>query len=125
MKVKYLIAPIKESIHYVIYYIRCNLFAFMCGVQALLPIIALWVGFNINKGSLLDCVVVILIIQLIISYIKKLMEIFGKGNDVPIPKERFTDVDNDGEVNIRKDRLQEMILYVCDVEDYLTRKGKL
>ena len=46
----------------------------------------------------------------------------GKGKEIPIPLKRFTEEDSDGEVSIEQDRLQEMILYVNDIENYLQRK---
>lgn len=46
----------------------------------------------------------------------------GKGKEIPIPSKRFTEEDSDGEVSIEQSRLQEMILYVNDVENYLQRK---
>ena len=49
----------------------------------------------------------------------------GKGKEIPVPAERFTQEDEDGEVSIEQSRLQEMILYVNDVEDYLQRKHYL
>ena len=41
----------------------------------------------------------------------------------PVPSKRFTSESRDGEVSIEKNRLQEMILYVCDVEDWLESSG--
>lgn len=46
----------------------------------------------------------------------------GKGREIPIPESKFTQEDSDGEVSIDTHRLQEMILYVADVESYLERK---
>lgn len=46
----------------------------------------------------------------------------GKGKEIPIPSKRFTEEDEDGEVSIEQSRLQEMILYVNDIENYLQRK---
>lgn len=48
----------------------------------------------------------------------------GTSNNIPIPRERFTKQEADGGYSIEKDRLQEMILYVADVEEYLERTGK-
>lgn len=45
----------------------------------------------------------------------------GKGKEIPIPENKFTQEDEDGEVSIDTNRLQEMILYVADVESYLER----
>lgn len=49
----------------------------------------------------------------------------GKGITVPIPNKRFTQVDDDGEVSIENNRLEELILYTADLEDWLERKGLL
>lgn len=43
--------------------------------------------------------------------------------DFPIPAKRFTSESRDGEVSIEKNRLQEMILYVSEVEDWLESSG--
>lgn len=50
---------------------------------------------------------------------------FGKGIDIPVPEKRFTVEEEDGEVTIEKKRLQELILYVDDVENWLERKKLL
>lgn len=41
----------------------------------------------------------------------------------PVPAKRFTSESKDGEVSIEKNRLQEMILYVSEVEDWLESSG--
>ena len=41
----------------------------------------------------------------------------------PVPAKRFTSESEDGEVSIEKNRLQEMILYVSEVEDWLESSG--
>ena len=43
--------------------------------------------------------------------------------DFPIPAKRFTSESRDGEVTVENSRLQEMIIYVCDVEDWLESSG--
>ncbi|MBR6605785.1 MAG: hypothetical protein IKK92_07965 [Prevotella sp.] len=53
-------------------------------------------------------------------------ERLGVGNRIPpIPNKRFTHVDEDGEVSIENDRLQELILYTADLEDWFERKNVL
>lgn len=44
-------------------------------------------------------------------------------NDFPVPPKRFTSESRDGEVTVENSRLQEMIIYVCDVEDWLESSG--
>lgn len=58
----------------------------------------------------------------VIHYVKEFANKFGKGNTIPIPAKRFTEVDDDGEVSVDNKRLQELLLYVADLEDYMTRK---
>ena len=41
----------------------------------------------------------------------------------PVPPKRFTTESRDGEVTVENSRLQEMIIYVCDVEDWLESSG--
>ena len=42
---------------------------------------------------------------------------------MPVPERRFTEEYEDGQVNVENDRLQEMILYVADVENWLDDHG--
>ena len=46
-----------------------------------------------------------------------------KDTGFPVPVKRFTSESGDGEVSIEKNRLQEMILYVSEVEDWLEYSG--
>ena len=41
----------------------------------------------------------------------------------PVPPKRFTSESRDGEVSVEKSKLQEMILYVSEVEDWLESSG--
>lgn len=42
---------------------------------------------------------------------------------MPVPERRFTEEYEDGRVDVDNDRLQEMILYVADVENWLDEHG--
>lgn len=45
-------------------------------------------------------------------------------SDIPVPYRRFTKVDyNSGQVDVEYDRVQEMILYMADLEDWFDRNG--
>ena len=45
-------------------------------------------------------------------------------SDIPVPYRRFTKVDyNSGQVVVEYDRVQEMILYMADLEDWFDRNG--
>lgn len=124
MNMKKALEPAKEFIRYLGYYLKNNMFAIICVVQALLPGSVFVIGCNIGKESL-HYVFIILVCQIILFYIKRIMVNIGSGDEVPVPRKRFTQMNTDGEVTVRVDRTQELILYVCDVENYLERKGKL
>lgn len=47
----------------------------------------------------------------------------GKGNLPPIPNSRFTQSDGEGEISVDRDRLQELILFTYDYEEWLRRNG--
>lgn len=124
MNMKKVIEPAKEFIHSMGYYLKNNMFVIICVVQALLPGSVFVIGCNIGKGNL-HYVFIILACQFVLFYIKRIMVSIGSGDEVPVPRKRFTQMSPDGEVAVRVDRTQELILYVCDVENYLERKGKL
>ena len=45
-------------------------------------------------------------------------------SDIPVPYHRFTDVNyENGQVDVENRRLQEMILYMADLEDWFDRNG--
>lgn len=70
-------------------------------------------------------VLLVLALQVVAIYAKKVMSKMGCGDEVPVPAKRFTSVDPYGEVSVSVDRTQELILYVADVEDYLERTGRM
>ena len=61
------------------------------------------------------------VVCFIVSKYLKYSEVEDTG--FPVPVKRFTSESRDGEVSIENRRLQEMIIYVCDVEDWLESSG--
>lgn len=47
----------------------------------------------------------------------------GKGITIPRPTKRFTEVSEDGEITVPTTRIEELLVYLCDLEDWLERKG--
>lgn len=72
-------------------------------------------------------VVVVLAIPAVAWFVRALSRASGTSYDsVPVPRRRFTKVDRDeGQVDVSQARLQEMILYVADLEDWLERTGRM
>lgn len=120
---------IAEAIKGISLFIANNLRNFANMLVLIAPYLMLFVGQAVYKergyisaGSELFIPILFLIVVYIIrSFANKI----GKGITIPVPSKRFTEVDEDGEVNIRHDRLQELILYIADLEDWLERKGLL
>lgn len=67
------------------------------------------------------CAVVIVWLVCIVA-LRWTAKYYGVDDDLPVPNERFTEVEK-GEVSIDKARLQELILYVAELEDWV-EKGK-
>ena len=67
-------------------------------------------------------VVLPIVVFAIVFYINSAADKLGTGNKIPVPKERFTEVDENGEVSVRNDRVEEIILYLADLEDWMERK---
>ena len=63
-----------------------------------------------------------LFIFLVIYFVGSFANHIGKGERIPVPEKRFTEVD-DGEVSVPVSRQDEMLFYLADLEDYLERKG--
>lgn len=66
-----------------------------------------------------------LVFAVVIYLTRQFANKIGKGTTIPVPQKRFTSVDEDGEVSVNQNRLQELILYTADVEDWLERRGLL
>lgn len=112
------------------YFIENNLKNFATLLSIMLPFVMLLIGqaVALKRGSFAIGGEILIppFIGVIIYFIRSFANKLGKGITVPIPKKRFTEVDNEtGEVNILNDRVQELILYVADLEDWLQRKGLL
>lgn len=86
-------------------------------------------GMSIDNWEAHDAVTAYLITAIAciaIDAVKCILKRKGlSASSVPVPSKRFTEVDEDGMVSVEQCRLQEMIVYVADVEDYLERFGRL
>lgn len=67
-----------------------------------------------------------LIIFIFTYYIRQYANRIGKGEKIPVPEKRFTEVgEEEGEYTVEKKRIEEMILYMSELEDWFQRKGLL
>lgn len=110
-------------------FIKSNLVTFANVLNLILPYIMYFEGqrFALEEERITVGIgmIIPLIFILIIYYFKSIANKIGKGITVPVPNKRFTEVSDDGEVSIEQSKLQELILYVADLEDWLEKKGLL
>lgn len=118
-----------EVFNNVKYFVKNNLVAFANVLNLIVPYVMYFCGqeaaLDRDKISVGGEIIIPLIFILVIFYLKSIANKIGKGITIPLPNKRFTQVDDDGEVSIENSRIQELILYLADLEDWMQRKGLL
>lgn len=111
------------------YVIKNNLMNAVNLANFILPYLMYFVGqefyklHGIKDGYVFGVALIIpIIFDLLTYYIKSIANKIGKGITAPIPQKRFTEVDEDGMVSVDNNRIQELLLYVADLEDWLEKK---
>ena len=111
------------------YFIKSNLVTFANFLNLIAPYVMYFIGQQVmfNRGGFAvgGEIFVPLVFVVIIYYLKSTANKMRKGITIPVPEKRFTSVDDDGEVTIENRRIQELILYLADLEDWMERKGIL
>lgn len=105
INIKYLIKLIDISIPYIYAYISILLYrernSIIIGYEVLIPIIA----------------------YIILSILNNFLNKINKGYDIPLPRERFTTLNDNGNVSVDNSSINDIILYLYDLEEYLKSKG--
>ena len=105
INLKYLIKLIEISIPYIYAYISILLYKernnLIIGYEVLFPIIA----------------------YIILSVLNNFLNKINKGYDIPLPRERFTTLNDNGNVSVDNSSINDIILYLYDLEEYLKSKG--
>ena len=113
----------------VLIFIQDNLRNIAVLINVLLPFVMLFIGQEVyqSRGKIAvgGEIFVPVLVGFIIYFIKSFANKIGKGTTIPTPQERFTEEDDEGEVTIPTSRIQELILYMNDLENWLERKGLL
>lgn len=128
-----IIKIIKEALSDILdnarYFVENNLVVFASILNMLVPYIMYFIGQDsvLSRGEFAigGEIFIPLFFAVVIYILKSVANKIGKGVTIPLPGKRFTEVDDDGEVSIENKRVQELILYVADLEDWLERKGLL
>ena len=88
-----------------------------------IPIVMYWIGRGYIK---FDWWIILPISMVCIaSILRRVSNHIGKGDTFPVPKEKFTSVDEDGDPSVEAHRIHELIMYVADVEEWLQKNGYL
>lgn len=124
-----LIELIEDFVQAVTYFIKSNLRNFANMLNFILPYLMYFIGqYVFNERGKVEIgaeIFIPLAVCIIIYFIRSYANKIGKGTTIPVPYERFTEVSDEDEVSIENNRIQELILYVADLEDWLERKGLL
>ena len=122
--VKHLYEITRSAWRDVKYFIKFNLRYFVAWLNMLLPYGMYYIG----KSQTDEGIAVLwipVIVTVVLHYAREYANRNNVGNVLPIPNQRFTQVDDDGEVTVEHCRVQELLLYMADLEDWLQRKGML
>ena len=120
---------IVESLNTTIYFLTSNMRHFANILNFCCPYLMYFIGQYVQIGNFKFVYGLELIIPIVISmltyFLHSAANKTGKGNACPVPAKRFTEVSDEGEVSIENDRLQELLLYMADLEDWMERKNIL
>lgn len=92
-------------------------------LQIVFPAILVKLDFEINE-MIISMVILMIFVRYVKDFTNDLNGVSETG--VPIPRQRFTYIDEKGFVGYRKDANQlDVMLYINQVEEYLDKKGWL
>lgn len=120
---------LSETICRFTYFIKNNLITFANLLNVLLPyvmyIFGQYVAIGRKEISIGGEIFFPLLIIIIIYILRSTANKLGKGLTIPVPEKRFTEIDDYDEVSIENTRVQELILYTADLEDWFEKRGML
>lgn len=127
---KAVFGTMKEMCALIGYCIESNLYAIALVLEFICPYVMYFLckahyieHGNFNLGFLgLTFPIAIIILS---ATLKSISNKNGNGLSMPIPNKRFTEVNREtGEVTMDTDKLQELLIYIADLEDWLERTGR-
>lgn len=111
------------------YFVQINMRYFATIIAIVLPyamyVIGQHVALDRGKFAIGSEVFIPVLVTIVVHYLREVANRNNKGTRIPVPRKRFTEVSDDGEVTVERNRLQELLLYVADLEDWLHSKGML
>lgn len=116
---------IKESISTFEYFVVKNIGSIGTVFQIFIPYVCM-LGYKGTGNGFIWFFIPL--VMYYVSYIMKRVNMVCNNrtvDNIPIPYKRFTNSGDDGEVFIEEERLQEMLLYMEELENELERLGKI
>ena len=118
-----------DFLHATAYFITSNMRGFANMLSVSCPYLMYFIGQYVQTNGFKFVynyyLAIPLLIVFVTYYLHSAANKTGKGNACPVPVRRFTTVSEDGEVSIENSRLQELLLYIADLEDWMERKNIL
>lgn len=120
----------QDIVSEVVYFFAVNMRYFANLISAATPYMMYFIGQNVvlkrGRFAVGRELFIPILIAVLVYYLRQIANRSGKGNSMPVPEKRFTEVDEStGEVTVLTARTEEMLLYVADLEDWFERRRML
>lgn len=119
---KVLLLPVWQIVAYCLRLFMKNLNNVAMIIQIVFPVWLVCQNVTPVKATIYSVAIVF-----ILAYIRQLYTNVQKhgGKTIPIPRQRFTMLDEDGYIVLKNDNAGEAIQYLYELEEYLNNRGKL
>lgn len=117
-----LLLPAWQVVAYCLRLLMKNLSNVAMAIQIIFPVWLVCQNIEPLKAFIYSVAIVF-----ILAYIRQLYTNVQKhgGKTIPIPRQRFTVLDEDGYIVMKNDNSGEAIQYLYELEEYLSNRGKL
>lgn len=117
-----LLLPAWQVVAYCLRLLMKNLSNVAMVIQVIFPVWLIFQNIEPLKAFIYSVAIVF-----ILAYIRQLHTNVQKhgGKTIPIPRQRFTVLDEDGYIILKNDNAGEAIQYLYELEEYLSNRGKL
>lgn len=120
----------QDIVSEVLYFFAVNMRYFANLISTAIPYVMYFIGQSVSldrgRFAVGGEVFIPIFAAVVIYYLRQIANRSGKGNTIPVPEKRFTEVDEStGEVTILTARTEEMLIYMADLEDWFERRRML
>lgn len=124
-----IVETIKEVFYNIAYVFKINIGHYATLIEFLIPYVMYLLGQNLalERGyfGIGGELFIPFVCWVVIYFARSVANKLNRGANIPRPTKRFTQVDEDGMVSVDQNRLEELLVYTADLEDWMERKGWL